>query len=64
MISKVVADRLKPILSRMISQEKFGFLEGRNFQEAISVAQEGLHSIKLLNLKGGGFKIDLSKAYD
>jgi len=54
-ISKVLVGWPKPILSRVISLEQFGFLEGRQIPEAIWVAQEGLHSMKLLNLKGGSF---------
>lgn len=63
-ISKVIARRLKRILSNNISAEQFGFLEGRQIYEAIGVAQEGLHSLKTKKLKGAILKIDLSKAYD
>jgi len=63
-ISKVITRRLKEVLSRHISCEQFGFLEGRQIHEAIGVAQEGLHSMKTLKLKGAVIKIDLSKAYD
>ena len=63
-ISKVIAIRLKAILSEQISAEQFGFLEGHQIHEAIGVAQEGLHSIKTKRLKGAILKIDLSKAYD
>ena len=63
-ISKVIAQRLKAILSAQVSAEQFGFLEGRQIHEAIGVAQEGLHSLKTRSLKGAILKIDLSKAYD
>eukprot|EP00253_Pinus_taeda_P028824 PITA_28824 len=63
-IAKVITSRLKPILSRCISNEQFGFLEGRQIHEAIGVAQETIHSVKLGKRKGGVVKIDLSKAYD
>jgi hypothetical protein len=63
-ISKVISRRLKAILSKHISCEQFGFLEGRQIHEAIGVAQEGLHSIKLKKLKVVVVKIDLSKAFD
>jgi hypothetical protein len=39
-------------------------LEGRQIHEAIDVAQEDLHSIKMRKLKGVVVKIDLSKAFD
>jgi len=63
-IAKVIAKRLKNILSLNISSEQFGFLEGRQIHEAIGVAQEGLHSMKIQKQKGAVIKIDLSKAYD
>jgi hypothetical protein len=34
-ISKVIANRIKPILSRSISEEQLGFLQGRRIQDAI-----------------------------
>jgi len=63
-IAKFIAVRLKPILSRNISKEKFGFLDGRQIHEAVGVAQETLHSIKRSRKKRVMVKIDLSKAYD
>ena len=63
-ISNIIARRLKSILSRRISSEQFGFLEGRQIHEAIDVAQESLRSMKMRNHTGVAIKIDLSKAYD
>eukprot|EP00253_Pinus_taeda_P020413 PITA_20413 len=63
-IAKVIALRIKPILSKHISSEQFGFLNGRQIHEAIGVAQEVLHSVKQQNKKGAVLKIDLSKAFD
>lgn len=63
-IAKVIVVRLKPILSKCISSEQFGFLDGRQIHEAIGVAQETIHSIRQTNKKGAVIKIDLSKAYD
>eukprot|EP00253_Pinus_taeda_P011344 PITA_11344 len=63
-IAKVIASRLVPILSRSISMEQFGFLEGRQIHEAIGVAQEVIHSVKKKKKKRVILKIDLSKAYD
>ena len=63
-ISKIIARRIKRILSSNISIEQFGFLKGRQIHEAIGVAQEGLHSMKARKIKGAVLKIDLSKAYD
>jgi hypothetical protein len=55
-ISKVLARRLKRVLSDKISLEQFGFLEGRHIHEAIGVAQESLHSIKTRKLKSAVLK--------
>eukprot|EP00253_Pinus_taeda_P002838 PITA_02838 len=63
-IAKVIAIRIVPILSRNISMEQFGFLDGRQIHEAIGVAQEVIHSVKQKKKKGAVLKIDLSKAYD
>lgn len=63
-VAKIIAKRVKVVLSNRISSEQFGFLEGRKIHEAIGVAQEGLHSLKSRKMKGVVLKIDLSKAYD
>lgn len=63
-IAKIIVVRLKPILSECISNEQFGFLDGRQIHEAIGVAQETIHSIRQAKKKGAALKIDLSKAYD
>jgi hypothetical protein len=55
---------LKKILSKNISEQQFGFLEGRQIHEAIGISQEGIHNMKVRKLKGAVLKIDLSKAYD
>jgi hypothetical protein len=63
-VAKVISGRIKSILSNKVSKEQFGFLEGRQNQEAIGVAQEGIHSIETQKSKGAVLKINLSKAYD
>jgi hypothetical protein len=64
LISKIIANRIKPILSRSMSEEQLGFLKGRQIQDTIGTAQECLHSIKLKKLKAIVLKLDLKKAYD
>jgi len=63
-ISIIISRRIKEILPKSISQEKFGFLEGRQIHEAIGVSQKAMHIIKTHKIKGAVLKIDLSKAYD
>jgi hypothetical protein len=45
LISKIIANRVKPILSRLLSREQLGFLKGRQILDAIGTAQECLHNI-------------------
>jgi hypothetical protein len=63
-IAKIIANRIKPLLSRSLSEEQLGFLKGRQIQDAIGTHKEILHSIKLKNLKALILKLDLKKAYD
>jgi hypothetical protein len=45
-ITKVIANRLKPILHSIISPEQGGFVEGRQILDGIIVAHETIHSLK------------------
>jgi hypothetical protein len=63
-IAKVIAKRIRPILSRSLSEEQLGFLKGRQILDAIGTAQECLHSIKSKKLQAIILKLDLKKAYD
>ena len=63
-ISKIIAVRLKNGLSKGMSDEQFGFLENRQITDAIAVAQEVLHSVKIKGKKALVLKLDLIKAYD
>jgi hypothetical protein len=65
LISKIIANRIKPILSRSLSAEQLGFLKGRQIQDAIGTAHECLHNIKKKKkYKSLILKLDLQKAYD
>ena len=63
-VAKVISQRFKKVLSKIILPEQFGFFENRQNHEAIGVAQEGMHNIKIKKIKGAILKIDLSKAFD
>eukprot|EP00253_Pinus_taeda_P003164 PITA_03164 len=63
-IAKILANRLKQILSGHISPEQFAFLQHHQIHEAIGTSQELLHSVHCKNLKGMILKVDLSKAFD
>jgi hypothetical protein len=63
-ITKIIDTRIKSFLSKSISKEQFGFLEGRQITDAIGVAQEALHSIKVKKSKALVLKLDMMKSYD
>lgn len=63
-ISKIIANRLRPILSRHIAPQKFAFLEHRQIQEAIDSAQEAVYTIWTRHQKAITLKIDLAKDFD
>jgi len=63
-IAKIIANHLKPILSRHISPEQFAFLQHRQIHEVIATAQELLHTLQTKKQKGMILKVDLSKAFD
>jgi hypothetical protein len=63
-ISKVIANIIKLVLSAHISKEQFGFFSNRQILDVVGVAQESIHSIKVKKLKGLILKIDLVKYYD
>jgi hypothetical protein len=60
----VIANRIKPVLSRFLSEEQLGFLGGHQIQDAIGTTHECIHSIKKKKQKSLILKLDLQKAYD
>ncbi|CAM8968303.1 unnamed protein product [Rhodiola kirilowii] len=66
-ITKVLANRLKEVLPRIISHSQSAFIGGRVITDNILVAHEVLHFIKGASKQKTGFmsmKLDMSKAYD
>ena len=63
-ISKIIANCLRPILSLHIAPQQFTFLEHHQIHEAIGSAQEAMHSIWTTHLKAIARKIELAKAFD
>ena len=58
-ISKIIANKIKPFLSKHISKEQFGFLDKRQIMDAIGVAQEGMHNIKVKKMNSLVLKLHL-----
>lgn len=63
-ISKIIAERLKPILNSFINRDQYAFLKHRNILDAVALAQESLFSVSTKNSDAAVFKIDLAKAFD
>ena len=64
MITKVMANRLKPILPKLVSPKQSRFVEGRQILDGIILTQEMIHSLKQTKMPGIMIKVDLAKAYD
>ena len=67
LISKVLVNRLKKILSNLVFESQSAFLSGRLISDNVLVAFETLHYLKRKTQGKLGFmalKLDMSKAYD
>lgn len=65
-ITKVISNRLKPILAQIISPTHSAFLPNRLITDNIIISYECLHKIRHCKRKNGqvALKLDISKAYD
>jgi hypothetical protein len=65
-ISKIMANRLKPLLQNIISPNQSAFLQGHSIQDNSILAYEIFHSMKKKRGSGGlmALKIDMEKAFD
>lgn len=63
-LSKVLINRLKLLLDKLIFGNQKGFVKGRHILDAIIVVYELLHSMENNKKLAMAFKIDISKAYD
>jgi len=64
-ISKILEDRLAPIMNNIISLEQNGFVKGRNIKDGICITSEAINHLHKKSLAGNlTFKVDISKAFD
>ena len=62
--SKVIANRLKVLMLKLISKEQMGFVPGRSILDGILIIQEAIHSAGIDKEACMFMKLDIQKAYD
>ena len=62
--TKVLANRLSLVASKVIRPSQSAFLPGRNILEGVVILHETLHEINRKKQKGIILKLDFEKAYD
>ncbi|KAB2625745.1 hypothetical protein D8674_017405 [Pyrus ussuriensis x Pyrus communis] len=66
-LSKILANRLKVLLPKIISPSQNAFVAGRQIQDCIGIAHEMFHYLKGRKARNRfemGIKLDMQKAYD
>lgn len=65
-ISKILAERLKPWLNSIITENQSAFIPGRLITDNVLIAHELMHSLNTKNLKNKfmAVKLDIAKAFD
>eukprot|EP01018_Ginkgo_biloba_P014379 Gb_37800 [translate_table: standard] len=63
-ISKLMANRMRRLLTKLISEEQGGFVLGKLIADNVVLAQVALHSAKARKEKTMLIKLDMAKAYD
>lgn len=64
MFSKLLANRVQPIMELLISKNQTGFVKGRHISEGFLYAQEVITMATKQKKKMGLFKADIFKAFD
>ena len=62
--SKVIANRLKVLMPKLISEEQTGFVPGRSILDGILIIQKAIHSADIDKEACMFMKLDIQKAYD
>lgn len=63
-ISKLLTERFKTVISKLVSPNQNAFIKGRQISDASMVANENLDNLMRRKKKGLACKLDLEKAYD
>ena len=63
-ISKVIANHLKPLLPTLVLEEQMGYVEGRQILNNIIQAHEVVHSLNTNKQEGMIIQLDIMKYFD
>eukprot|EP00253_Pinus_taeda_P020773 PITA_20773 len=63
-VAKLLANRIKPLLQKLISPAEGGFVKGRQILDNVIQIQEALHSSHARKEQGMIIKLDMSNAFD
>lgn len=63
-MSKILANRLSPLLENLNGDYQLGFIKGRNILEGVAQAHEVIHHTKRTQQDTYMLKLDFEKAYD
>ena len=63
-ITKIIANRLKKVLPKIIPENQGGFVKGRHIQDNIILVQEAIHTSFQRKESGMVVKMDLANAFD
>ncbi|CAI5536391.1 unnamed protein product [Closterium sp. Naga37s-1] len=64
LLAKVLANRIRMVLPRVISENQFGFLPGRSLAEAVSLVADAIDAAKQEDEDWLLLLVDFQKAYD
>ena len=64
LLAKVLANRLKKVVSKVTSSTQNAFVEGRQILDAALIANKAIYSLLKRDETGVLCKLDLEKAYD
>ena len=64
LISKVLANRIKKVMSQLVNKAKNAFVEGRQILDASLIANEIIDSMTKKKVTGMLCKLHIEKAYD
>ena len=63
-IAKLLAERLKKVLHRLVDNHQMAFIKGRQIMDAVLIANECVESRQRSKCPGILCKLDIQKAYD